>query len=127
MDLGLNGRVAFVTGASTGIGKAIAQGLARAGVHLANMARGAEARRQTAAKLCTQQGVGARPVAADIRDADSVKEAAAAAAKEFGTIHIVVNNAGGPIKRQDRQITWPDVDWLDDLNLKTVGMLRVTQ
>jgi 3-oxoacyl-[acyl-carrier protein] reductase len=127
MDLGLKGRVAFVTGASKGIGKAIAQGLAREGVHLAIMARGKEALEQTAARICKEQGVRVLPVAADIRDADGVKEATAAAATEFGTVHIVVNNAGGPIKRQDRQITWPDVDWLDDLNLKTVGMLRVTQ
>jgi NAD(P)-dependent dehydrogenase (short-subunit alcohol dehydrogenase family) len=38
-----------------------------------------------------------------------------------------VNNAGGPIKRPERQITWPDADWLDDVNTKTVGMLRITQ
>ena len=42
-------------------------------------------------------------------------------------VHILVNNAGGPIKRQERQITWPDADWVDDLNTKIVGMLRVTQ
>jgi 3-oxoacyl-[acyl-carrier protein] reductase len=38
-----------------------------------------------------------------------------------------VNNAGGPIKRPERQITWPDADWLDDVDTKTLGMLRVTQ
>ena len=56
-----------------------------------------------------------------------MKAAADAAKAEFGTVHIVVNNAGSRIKRQERQITWPDADWIDDLNLKTIGMLRVTQ
>ena len=39
----------------------------------------------------------------------------------------MVNNAGSGIRRQDRQITWPDSDWVDDLNLKLIGALRVTQ
>jgi NAD(P)-dependent dehydrogenase (short-subunit alcohol dehydrogenase family) len=38
-----------------------------------------------------------------------------------------VNNAGGPIKRPGRQITWSDADWQDDINLKTIGMLRIVQ
>src|SRR5690606_32083640 len=47
--------------------------------------------------------------------------------RELGTVHILVNNAGGPIKRPERQITWPSSDWQDDLDTKIVGMLRVTQ
>ena len=66
-------------------------------------------------------------IAADITSADSVKAAAEAAKGQFAAVHILVNNAGGPIRRMDRQITWPDVDWVDDLNLKTMGMLRVIQ
>jgi NAD(P)-dependent dehydrogenase (short-subunit alcohol dehydrogenase family) len=42
-------------------------------------------------------------------------------------VHIVVNNAGPVMRRMDRQILWSDAEWLDDLNMKTVGMLRVTQ
>jgi NAD(P)-dependent dehydrogenase (short-subunit alcohol dehydrogenase family) len=127
MDLGLKGRAAVVTGASKGIGRAIARGLAREGVNLVLIARGKEALDQAADQLRREQGVRVVAAGADIRDAGAVNAAAAAAKAEFGTIHIVVNNAGGPIKRQDRQITWPDADWIDDLNLKTVGMLRVTQ
>src|SRR4029077_10134559 len=44
-----------------------------------------------------------------------------------GALHILVNSAGGPIKRTDRQILWPDSDWYDDVDTKTLGMLRVTQ
>jgi NAD(P)-dependent dehydrogenase (short-subunit alcohol dehydrogenase family) len=127
MDLGLKGRVALVTGASKGIGKAIAQSLAGEGVHLVMLARGKDALEQAAAQIRSEQGVRVLAVQADIRQADQVKAAAAEATKEYGTIHIVVNNAGSGIRRMDRQINWPDSDWLDDLNLKLVGMLRVIQ
>ena len=127
MDLRLKGRVAVVTGASKGIGLAIARGFAAEGVDLVLLARGKDALEQAAGLIRREQGVRVLALSADIRDDAAVKQAAAAAKAEFGTVHIVINNAGGPIKRQDRQITWPDSDWLDDLNLKTVGMLRVIQ
>jgi NAD(P)-dependent dehydrogenase (short-subunit alcohol dehydrogenase family) len=66
-------------------------------------------------------------VPTDLRDMGSVTAAAAAAAARFGAVHILVNNAGGPIKRQEPQITWPDADWLDDVNTKSIGMLRMIQ
>jgi NAD(P)-dependent dehydrogenase (short-subunit alcohol dehydrogenase family) len=64
---------------------------------------------------------------ADITDMSAVKAAAEAAKAAFGSVNILVNNAGGPMRRMDRQILWPDTDWMDDLNLKIVGALRVTQ
>jgi NAD(P)-dependent dehydrogenase (short-subunit alcohol dehydrogenase family) len=66
-------------------------------------------------------------IPADIANTESLKSAAAAAKDRFGTIHILVNNAGGPMRRKDRQITWPDADWTNDVNLKMIGMLRATQ
>lgn len=39
----------------------------------------------------------------------------------------MVNNAGGPIRRMDRQITWQYTEWAEDINLKAIGMLRVIQ
>jgi NAD(P)-dependent dehydrogenase (short-subunit alcohol dehydrogenase family) len=127
MDLRLKGRAAVVTGASKGIGRAIAKGLAQEGVNVALLARSKEALEQVADEIQTSYGVRALPVVADVRDSSSVKAAAEAATAEFKTIHIVVNNAGSGIRRMDRQINWPDSDWLDDLNLKLIGMLRVTQ
>jgi NAD(P)-dependent dehydrogenase (short-subunit alcohol dehydrogenase family) len=127
MDLGLKGRAALVTGASKGIGKAIARGLADEGVNLVLVARGQEDLDRAAAEICKATGVRVVAVPTDIRDAASVAVAAARARSEFGTVHVLVNNAGGPIKRQERQITWPDADWIDDVNTKTIGMLRMTQ
>jgi len=127
MDLRLKGRAALVTGASKGIGKAIAQGLAQEGVNLVILARGKDALDQAADQIRREQGVKVLALQADVREIAQVKAAADAAKAEFGTVHIVVNNAGSGIRRQDRQITWPDADWVDDLNLKLIGMLRVTQ
>jgi NAD(P)-dependent dehydrogenase (short-subunit alcohol dehydrogenase family) len=127
LELGLKGRAAVVTGASKGIGRAIARGLAKEGVNLVLLARGMDALAATAAELTSQHGIKALPVAADITKTDSVKAAADAAQAAFGTVHIVVNNAGNPMRRMDRQILWPDSDWLGDLDGKLIGALRVTQ
>ena len=127
MDLRLTGRTAVVTGASKGIGRAIAKGLAQEGVNLVVLARGKEALDQAADQIRREQGVKVLAVQADVREIAQVKAAADAARTEFGGVHIVVNNAGSGIRRQDRQINWPDADWIDDLNLKLIGMLRVTQ
>lgn len=127
MDLGIKGRTAVITGGSKGIGKAIARGLAGEGVNLVLLARGQELLEKTAHEIAQQTGVTVLPVAADVKNADSIKAAAAAAAQRFQKIHIVVNNAGGPIRRSDRQIQWPDSEWMDDINGKMLGMLRVTQ
>lgn len=127
MDLGLKGRAALVTGASKGIGKAIARGLAEEGVSLALLARTASALEDAASEIASATGMRVLSLPTDIRDAEAVRAAVERARAELGSIHILVNNAGGPIKRPERQITWPDADWLDDIDTKTLGMLRVTQ
>jgi 3-oxoacyl-[acyl-carrier protein] reductase len=127
MDLGLKGRAALVTGASKGIGKAIARGLAAEGVDVVLLARSRDTLDQAADQIRREYGVRAIAVTADVRDMQAVKAAVESAAGELGTIHILVNNAGSGIRRMDRQITWPDTDWVDDLNLKLIGMLRATQ
>jgi NAD(P)-dependent dehydrogenase (short-subunit alcohol dehydrogenase family) len=127
MDLGLRGRNAIVTGASKGIGKAIARGLAAEGVNVAMLARTTAALEASADEIARATRVRTLPIAVDIRDDAAVKTAVGRAQRELGPLHILVNNAGGPIKRQERQITWPPADWQDDIDTKTIGMLRVTQ
>jgi 3-oxoacyl-[acyl-carrier protein] reductase len=92
MDLGITGRRALVTGASRGLGRACAEALAQAGVHLAITARGAEALEETAQALRDAHGVEVRAVPGDIA-ADAGRDAALAAA---GQVDILVTNAGGP-------------------------------
>jgi NAD(P)-dependent dehydrogenase (short-subunit alcohol dehydrogenase family) len=127
MNLGLKGRAALVTGASKGIGKAIAFALAEEGVHVALLARTPAALEQAADEIRTATGVTVLPLPTDIRDAAAVAAAVQRARDQLGPLHILINNAGGPIKRPERQITWPDSDWRDDVDTKTLGMLRVTQ
>jgi NAD(P)-dependent dehydrogenase (short-subunit alcohol dehydrogenase family) len=127
MELGLKGRTAVVTGGSKGIGRAIARGLAAEGVNVVLVARGKEQLDQTAAQIREKTGVTVLAVSADITKADQVDASAAAAKDAFGAVHIVVNNAGSPMRRMDRQILWPDGDWLGDLDNKLIGALRVTR
>jgi NAD(P)-dependent dehydrogenase (short-subunit alcohol dehydrogenase family) len=72
-------------------------------------------------------GVKVLTVSADITKANEVDAAASAAKETFGTVNIVINNAGGPMRRMDRQILWPDADWISDLDNKILGALRVTR
>ena len=90
----LTGRQAFVTGASRGIGQAIAVALAQAGADLALVARGEEGLAATA-KQITDCGREAHIIAADVTRQDSVEDAIEAAIRALGHVDIVVNNAGG--------------------------------
>lgn len=90
----LAGQVALVTGASTGIGRALVEGLAARGMAVAGLARGEE--RLTAAMAEVAQSTGARTlaVAADVTDRAAVDPAAARVAWELGPVDLLVNNAG---------------------------------
>ncbi len=91
MDLGLNGRRALVTGASRGIGRAIAGTLAAEGCSLAVCARGAEGLEKAAAELSANgTQVFARPV--DVSDTVALKDFVSAAAEELGGLDVVVSN-----------------------------------
>jgi 3-oxoacyl-[acyl-carrier protein] reductase len=79
MELGLKGRAAVITGASKGIGKAIARGLAAEGVNLVVIARGKELLDQTAEEIRQHSGVRVLAVPGDITNSASVNAAAAAA------------------------------------------------
>ncbi len=127
LELGLKGRTAVITGGSKGIGRAIARGLAREGVNLVLLARGKELLDRTAEDIRKETGVKVVATAADITKSDQVDASASTAKDAVGTVHIVVNNAGGPMRRMDRQILWPDSDWIGDLDNKILGALRVTR
>jgi len=127
MELGLKGRTAVITGGSTGIGKAAARGLAAEGVNLVLLARGKENLEKAASEIARESNVEIVTIPSDMRDAHAVHVAAAEAAERFGTNHILVYTAGNRMRRPDRQILWDDEEWLDDVNAKTIGMLRATR
>lgn len=104
----MTNRTALVTGASRGIGRACAATLAAAGVRIALAARNLEALEEFAAAL-RSEGREAFAVAMDLSDAESIKEAAARVAKEFGQIGILVNNAA--ITKDNLAIRMKREDW----------------
>src|SRR3954468_1690522 len=90
MDLGLAGRVALVTGASKGIGRAIATELVAEGARVAVASRSEERIRATASEI------GAAGFAHDTADVDGAAGLVARVAEEVGPIDVLVTNSGGP-------------------------------
>jgi NAD(P)-dependent dehydrogenase (short-subunit alcohol dehydrogenase family) len=92
-DISLKGKVAFISGASKGIGVSIAEHFAAAGADLALTARNQAELEQTA-EAARKHGVKVWIRTAELADADDVKALAAATLAEFGQVDILVNNAG---------------------------------
>lgn len=95
MDLQLAGKTALVTGASMGIGRAIARGLAAEGVKVAIIARRTELLDTLSAEIVAAGGFAPAIIAQDIMAEDAAAILAAAAASALGHVDILVNNAGG--------------------------------
>jgi 3-oxoacyl-[acyl-carrier protein] reductase len=104
----MKNRTAFVTGASRGIGRACAVALAQAGARVVLAARD-RAKLDEAAAEIRAAGTDAFAVAIDMASAESIKEAFATAAKDFGRIDILVNNAG--ITKDGLALRMKKEDW----------------
>ncbi len=122
METGLRGRVALVTGASRGIGKAIARGLAAEGCHLALIARGYEELEKTARELREFQ-VRVRTLPCDLLVAAEVEQAAQQALADYGAVDILVQNAGGA-RGQDIFDTSTQ-DWQDAMHLNIIAFSQL--
>jgi 3-oxoacyl-[acyl-carrier protein] reductase len=111
-------RVAFVTGASRGIGAAIARRLAKDGLHVIAVARSADKLQQVCDEI-TAQGGSAEAVTCDIADGKALAEAVENAAEKHGHLDVLVNNAGitrdGLLLRMDDE----DFDSVINTNLKS--------
>jgi NAD(P)-dependent dehydrogenase (short-subunit alcohol dehydrogenase family) len=118
----LEGRVALVTGGSSGIGRAMAGALGRAGAQVVVLARGEAALAGTVAWL-RADGSDAASVSADLADRASVERAEAAAASPFGEPDIVVNAAGLNIRPPLAELTADDWDRLMAVNLTAPFLL----
>jgi 3-oxoacyl-[acyl-carrier protein] reductase len=96
MDLGLKDRVALVCGASKGLGRAVAQGLAQEGVKLAICSRTKGSILQAAEEIRQTTGVETLGLAVDLSKTEEARRFFREALGHFGRIDILVNNAGGP-------------------------------
>lgn len=96
MDLGLAGRVALVAASSRGLGRAIADELAREGAELVLCARGADALERARAAMEARHGRAITALAADLSTPEGIDRVVAAAFEAHGHVDVLVTNAGGP-------------------------------
>ena len=122
MDLGLENKVAIVTGGSMGIGKSTALALAREGVDVAICARGMEALEDAAGEIRSETGRRALAVRADVTSPGDIKALVASTVGELGGVDILVNNAVNSIAALFMEL--PDEAWLNHINVKIMGYVR---
>ena len=120
----LSGKTAIVTGASRGIGKAIALKLARDGANVVISARGADALEEVAQEIRAAGGM-AEVQALDLREPAAPARLVDFAIAKFGSVAIVVNNAGATRRADFLDLT--DEDWIDSFALKFFGSVRLTR
>jgi 3-oxoacyl-[acyl-carrier protein] reductase len=122
MELGLTGKIVLITGASRGIGRAIAAAFASEGCHLAIAARGQEALESAAQELRTQ-GVQVLAVPVDLTRAEDCKLLVAQTLQRFGRIDVLVQNAGGASGAGFLDTT--DEQWTQAVNLNIMATARL--
>jgi 3-oxoacyl-[acyl-carrier protein] reductase len=120
----LNGRIALVTGASQGIGRAVALELSRRGAHVALAARNVEKLAEVEAEIAAAGGT-AKAFSLDVAREESIKEGAKAVVAHFSKVDILVNNAG--ITRDILSMRMKRADWDDVLNTNLTGAFLLTQ
>lgn len=121
---GLEGRVALVTGASQGIGRAVAIELAKHGAVVALAARNVEKLNAVAAEIEAAGGK-AESFALDVSSEESIKAVAKEIVAKFGAVHILVNNAG--VTRDGLMLRMKTADWNEVLNTNLTGSFLLTQ
>jgi 3-oxoacyl-[acyl-carrier protein] reductase len=119
----LKNKTALVTGASRGIGKAIALAFAGEGINVAVNYRDKKKDADEVCGLIQAKGVKALPVQADVSEAKQVSEMIEKVERELGDISILVNNAGVSIRRKIEEVTEEDFDYMIKTNLKSTFLV----
>jgi NAD(P)-dependent dehydrogenase (short-subunit alcohol dehydrogenase family) len=125
METGLRGKVAMVSGASKGIGRAVAERLAAEGAHLSLCSRSAAPLQAVAHEIESKHGATCLPCPANLTRAEDIHRWVRTTIDRFGEVDILINNAGaaqgGPF------LGLPDQAWLDSWQLKLFGYIRVAR
>jgi 3-oxoacyl-[acyl-carrier protein] reductase len=120
MDLGIEGKVALVTGASIGLGFGVAKALRGEGVNVAIASRSRERITETA------QQIGAKPFIHDTADATAAPGLVRTVEEELGPIDILVTNSGGPPASEDA-LAFSDEQWRSAYELLLLGALELVE
>ncbi len=124
MDLGLEGKVALVSGGSKGIGREIARLLAAEGVRVAVVARGGDVLRETVSELAAS-GAEAMPVVADMTAADDISRAVAETRDAFGDVDIAMSNVY-PLHKATLDVT-SDEDFVQEFESMVLSVVRLAR
>ena len=125
MDLGLNGKVAIVTGASDGIGYAAAWEMANEGADVVICARTKGALEDAAKKIAIETGKSILPIECDVTDPVAIDNLFKNVISQLGSVHILVNNAGTSSAAPFDQTS--DETWDYDIDLKLYGAIRCSR
>lgn len=121
----LTGRVAIVTGCSTGLGVQMAHALASQGCKIVPIARRLEKLQEVAAQLEQKFGVETLPLRCDITDTQNVEDVVKAVVDRFGRIDILINNAGTGAVAPAEEIT--DEQFQNEMNIDLFGSFKVAR
>jgi len=113
----IEGKKAFVSGASRGLGRQFANALAKAGADVAITSRTLSSLENTSKEL-EAKGAKCVPIEMDVLDLESIKTAANKAEQELGRIDILINNAGCNIRKPALEVSWDDWNTVVNTNLK---------
>ncbi len=125
MDMGLKNASAVVAGASTGLGKAIAKGLASEGCNLAICSRNIDKINKSAEEIKAKTGVNVFPFAADVSNKDDIQKFIEYSNEKLKSINIVVTNAGGPPATSYEETV--EEQWNDGIELTLKSAIRLSQ
>ena len=125
MDMGLQGKVAIITGGSDGIGKAAALSMAKEGANVVIVARRQEVLDQAVQAIKTATEGSVVPLRLDVTAEGAAPQIIQTAVDNFGRLDIIVNNAGSAIAKTFEAVT--DEDWESDFELKVWAAVRLMQ
>ena len=123
MEMGMDGKVAIVTGGSEGIGKAAAQRMAGEGANVIIVARRQDVLDAAADEIRTATEGEVLPLSADVTDKATAARVVNTAVERYGRVDILVNNAGASMAKGFEDVS--DDDWEIDFELKVWGAIRL--